>query len=117
MHFIRQVFLSLSLSSRLVTLSAAVVLRRRSCTELPENFIIKLVLNANPVSRKRVENGEFCLRTNGNGTDLNRNWDAGWVKETGFGPETYPGKYTQTKLLATLIYPQGPTLSANKNLK
>lgn len=34
---------------------------------------IMIVLNANPKSRSRVENGEFCLRTNQNGVDINRN--------------------------------------------
>lgn len=32
-----------------------------------------IVLNSNPESRKRVEEGEYCLRTNENGVDINRN--------------------------------------------
>jgi hypothetical protein len=35
-----------------------------------------MILNLNPVSRMRVENGEYCLRLNENGVDLNRNYDA-----------------------------------------
>merc|ERR1719272_41827 len=35
--------------------------------------------NANPISRRVVEQGNFCERLNPNGVDLNRNWDAHWV--------------------------------------
>jgi len=35
--------------------------------------------NANPTSRKVVEEGDFCERLNPNGVDLNRNWDAHWI--------------------------------------
>jgi len=38
----------------------------------------QLILNANPGSRVRVEAGEYCLRENPNGVDLNRNWDEKW---------------------------------------
>lgn len=34
--------------------------------------------NANPISRRTVEKGDFCERLNPNGVDLNRNWDAHW---------------------------------------
>ena len=37
-----------------------------------------MVINVNPKSRMEVENGNYCLRTNENGVDLNRNWDAHW---------------------------------------
>merc|ERR1719375_2616537 len=33
-----------------------------------------IVVNGNPGSRQRVEQGDFCLRTNPEGVDLNRNW-------------------------------------------
>jgi len=33
-----------------------------------------VVVNANPVSRRRVEKGDWCLRVNERGVDLNRNW-------------------------------------------
>jgi len=35
---------------------------------------LKLVLNANPRSRGEVEAGNYCLRTNEDRVDLNRNW-------------------------------------------
>ena len=41
-------------------------------------FNYHMVLNANPDSRKKVEAGEYCLRVNENGVDLNRNWDDHW---------------------------------------
>lgn len=51
-----------------------------------------IVLNGNPNSRRKVEQGEFCLRVNENGVDLNRNWAYKWQEP---GPmdvaDTYPG--------------------------
>lgn len=38
------------------------------------NMDLWIVPNANPLSRKLVESGTFCKRTNENGVDLNRNW-------------------------------------------
>lgn len=37
--------------------------------------------NANPVSRRVVEQGDFCERLNPHGVDLNRNWDAHWIEQ------------------------------------
>ena len=31
-----------------------------------------MIINANPDSRKEVENGEYCLRMNPNSVDINR---------------------------------------------
>lgn len=42
---------------------------------------IRMVINANPEARKQVEAGEYCLRTNANGVDINRNWDLHWKAE------------------------------------
>lgn len=39
-----------------------------------------MILNANPLSRQKVEGGEYCLRENENGVDINRNYDAHWEK-------------------------------------
>merc|ERR1719331_1724920 len=43
----------------------------------------QIVVNGNPASRKRVEQGDYCLRTNPDGVDLNRNWDEKWEKDGG----------------------------------
>ena len=51
--------------------------------KIRKNFEIRMVLNANPNSRKKVENGEYCLRTNQNKVDLNRNWSSGFVSKVG----------------------------------
>lgn len=37
-----------------------------------------MVLNANPHSRAKAEKGDFCLRENENGVDINRNYEAHW---------------------------------------
>lgn len=41
---------------------------------------LTIVVNASPIGRTRVENGEFCLRSNENNVDINRNWGAFWEK-------------------------------------
>jgi len=42
---------------------------------------LRIILNANPETRKQVEAGDYCLRTNPNGVDINRNWDLHWKTE------------------------------------
>lgn len=47
---------------------------------------------ANPWGRQRVENGDFCRRTNEAGVDLNRNWDSHWLAEDQHtGADSRPG--------------------------
>lgn len=41
-------------------------------------YELRLILNANPKSRARVEQGDYCLRENENGVDLNRNYRSHW---------------------------------------
>jgi hypothetical protein len=41
------------------------------------DFVV--VVNANPESRKKVEEGDYCLRTNEHGVDINRNWSFEWA--------------------------------------
>ena len=43
-----------------------------------DNYEIWVVVNGNPNSREKVENGNYCLRVNKNGVDLNRNWNSYW---------------------------------------
>lgn len=55
---------------------------------------IILVLNANPISRRKVEEGDFCLRTNENDVDINRNWGVYWDKTNcSPGSNTCSGPY------------------------
>jgi len=52
----------------------------------------QIVVNGNPDSRKKVEQGDFCLRVNPDGVDLNRNWDEEWKPEAVFDTvDTNPG--------------------------
>lgn len=51
-----------------------------------------MVLNANPGSRATVEQGDWCLRVNPNGVDLNRNWDEHWEGDASYGTDTNPGQ-------------------------
>lgn len=42
----------------------------------------RLILNANPISRRKIEStSDFCIRTNENNVDLNRNYAQGWKEE------------------------------------
>jgi len=57
-----------------------------------EDSEFQMVLNANPNSRKLVEKGQYCLRVNENGVDLNRQYDEDWQpKAASFGDDTNPG--------------------------
>lgn len=72
------------------------------CGEIPElkekaakalqDSEFQIIVNGNPASRKKVEQGDFCLRVNPNGVDLNRNWDEEWQADTPMDPaDTNPG--------------------------
>eukprot|EP00435_Cladocopium_sp_Y103_P046357 s892_g13.t1 len=73
----------------------------------------QLILNANPFSRIRVERGEYCLRENPNGVDLNRNWDEKWDLGTENSAEQSHGKRPfsepETQLVRDLISDFKPT--------
>eukprot|EP01017_Pseudomicrothorax_dubius_P041428 TRINITY_DN6627_c0_g2_i1.p1 TRINITY_DN6627_c0_g2~~TRINITY_DN6627_c0_g2_i1.p1 ORF type:complete len:366 (+),score=74.52 TRINITY_DN6627_c0_g2_i1:118-1215(+) len=61
--------------------------------QLLEKTNFRLVLNANPESRRAVERGEHCLRENPNGVDLNRNWNAHWKHSEDHRHQTSSGKH------------------------
>lgn len=42
---------------------------------LLDNNNLRIIINANPTGRKKVESGQYCIRTNQNEVDINRNWD------------------------------------------
>lgn len=70
--------------------------------------------NANPVSRKKVEDGDFCLRTNPQGTDLNRNWASHWegADESAQGdapPGRKPFSAPETRILRAALAGYRPT--------
>eukprot|EP00927_Polykrikos_kofoidii_P057542 TRINITY_DN51686_c0_g1_i1.p1 TRINITY_DN51686_c0_g1~~TRINITY_DN51686_c0_g1_i1.p1 ORF type:complete len:507 (+),score=49.68 TRINITY_DN51686_c0_g1_i1:149-1669(+) len=81
-----------------------------------EDNEFEVVLNANPRSRKEVENGQMCLRTNPSGVDLNRNWDEKWTMQTTEElamPDTNPGpapfSEPETRILRDLLMSFRPT--------
>eukprot|EP00419_Tripos_fusus_P076148 CAMPEP_0172891792 /NCGR_PEP_ID=MMETSP1075-20121228/144700_1 /TAXON_ID=2916 /ORGANISM="Ceratium fusus, Strain PA161109" /LENGTH=375 /DNA_ID=CAMNT_0013746307 /DNA_START=69 /DNA_END=1196 /DNA_ORIENTATION=- len=74
----------------------------------------QIVVNGNPVSRQQVEKGNFCLRTNPNGVDLNRNWDEQWQPEAELDPvDTNPGprpfSEAETRIFKQLVEAYKPT--------
>mmetsp|Transcript_36698 Transcript_36698/g.84444 ORF Transcript_36698/g.84444 Transcript_36698/m.84444 type:complete len:433 (-) Transcript_36698:78-1376(-) len=80
---------------------------------LRENHF-QVVVNGNPGSRRQVENGEFCLRVNPEGTDLNRNWDEKWeaqspldAQDTNPGPS--PFSEPETRIFKELVQAYEPT--------
>lgn len=45
-----------------------------------KEYTLYIVHDANPLGRKKVDDGDSCNRVNENGVDLNRNYDAHWQK-------------------------------------
>lgn len=82
--------------------------------EVRQDSEFLLVLNGNPRSRPEVEGGDYCLRTNPKGVDLNRNWDEEWQKDSvSHGEDTNPGpapfSEPETRLLRSLVSEYKPT--------
>ena len=86
----------------LISPETAVHLMQELCAENPSQQTIealktshfRIIPNGNPVSRREVESGSFCLRANPNGVDLNRNWDSHWTKDSpanNFQDQVNPG--------------------------
>jgi len=72
----------------------------------------RLVLNANSRSRKLVEQGQYCLRENPNGVDLNRNWDEKWSNHSVLAltnPGPTPFSEIETQILRDDISAYKPT--------
>jgi len=75
----------------------------------------QIVVNGNPESRQRVEQGDFCLRVNPNGIDLNRNWDEEWapsddlfgMAQTNSGPK--PFSEPETRVFKELVSAYKPS--------
>jgi hypothetical protein len=43
-----------------------------------KDYTLLIVFDANPLGRKKVDDGDLCNRVNENGVDLNRNYDSNW---------------------------------------
>lgn len=79
-----------------------------------EDSEFQIVVNGNPGSRRKVEGGDFCLRTNPNGVDLNRNWDEHWKSEavldsTNTNPGKAPFSEFETQTFKSLVQAYRPT--------
>lgn len=81
-----------------------------------DNVSFTIVPNANPIARKKVEDGYYCKRTNEDGVDLNRNFgdahrDASMEKA---GDEQNPGpsgfSEPETRILKGLIDEEKPDI-------
>jgi len=111
----------------LITVESALDLVHACCGKGPNAAVaskmldsVELVLvpNANPVSRKQVESGMYCKRTNENGVDLNRNWgdehrDEAFINMTR-GDEIDPGPHgfsePETSVLRDLVSDEKPDI-------
>merc|ERR1719160_403626 len=74
----------------------------------------QIVVNGNPRSRSHVEQGDFCLRVNENGVDLNRNWDEEWQPTSDFAvadtnPGSAPFSEPETQVFKQLVSDYQPT--------
>jgi len=76
---------------------------------------LKVVVNANPLGRAKVESGDFCWRTNEDAVDLNRNWGEHFDpmpeqahQETNPGPSGF--SEPETKILRDVATDFEPTL-------
>jgi len=74
----------------------------------------EIVVNGNPNSRAKVETGDFCLRVNQDGVDLNRNWDEKWQPNPDLAPaDTNPGpapfSEPETRVFKKIVSEYEPT--------
>jgi hypothetical protein len=63
----------------------------------------RIIVNANPYSRKKVENGEYCLRVNTRNVDINRNWDIFWQQGDINQVEEFHGSFAFSEPETTFI--------------
>eukprot|EP00927_Polykrikos_kofoidii_P026015 TRINITY_DN2325_c0_g1_i2.p1 TRINITY_DN2325_c0_g1~~TRINITY_DN2325_c0_g1_i2.p1 ORF type:complete len:424 (-),score=67.20 TRINITY_DN2325_c0_g1_i2:46-1317(-) len=82
--------------------------------EVLKDSEFQIVVNGNPASRSKVEDGDFCLRVNPSGVDLNRNWDEKWLAATESEPQdTNPGQQPfsepETRVFKELVQSYEPT--------
>eukprot|EP00747_Dinoflagellata_sp_TGD_P184293 gnl/TRDRNA2_/TRDRNA2_39806_c0_seq1.p1 gnl/TRDRNA2_/TRDRNA2_39806_c0~~gnl/TRDRNA2_/TRDRNA2_39806_c0_seq1.p1 ORF type:complete len:393 (-),score=44.28 gnl/TRDRNA2_/TRDRNA2_39806_c0_seq1:27-1205(-) len=72
----------------------------------------QIVVNGNPGSREKVEQGAICLRENPNGVDLNRNWDTKrWAKSgRKKRPGSEPFSEPETKIFRQIATEYKPTI-------
>jgi len=86
-----------------------------SPSSLLEDSEFQMILNGNPRSRVKVEEGDYCLRTNPSGVDLNRNWDEKWTDEdlplapSATNPGPKPFSEPETRIFRRVVSKFNPT--------
>jgi hypothetical protein len=98
-------------SRELIGPESALALMQKLCNDTASDGVLNdtefvLVLNANPNSRRKVEAGQYCLRANPAGVDLNRNWDMHWQQGTqssGLSTGAHPFSEPETQLLRHIV--------------
>jgi len=72
----------------------------------------QFILNANPRSRAKVEAGQYCVRENPSGVDLNRNWDEHFINQAVLD-QTNPGPHAfsepETQIFKQVVSEYKPT--------
>jgi len=87
---------------------------KERASQILQDSEFQIVVNGNPDSRKHVEQGDFCLRVNPDGVDLNRNWDEEWQPSAALDPvDTNPGpspfSEPETQVFKDLVSEYKPT--------
>ena len=83
-----------------------------------KNSQFRIIPNGNPGSRKMVESGQYCLRLNPNGVDLNRNWDASWrpipveSNDEQLSPGSRPFSEVETRIFKQAVSEFNPNVFA-----
>lgn len=87
---------------------------KERAAQILQDSEFQIVVNGNPESRGHVETGDFCLRVNPDGVDLNRNWDEEWQPNAPLDPaDTNPGprpfSEPETQVFKDLVSSYRPT--------
>jgi len=103
-------------SRELISPESCLHLAKKLCGDASgtlEHSEFQLVINANPRSRLKVEDGDYCLRENPNNVDLNRNWGDHYDAKASRMDETNPGPKAfsepETQILQQLVEKFNPT--------
>jgi hypothetical protein len=104
----------------LISAETGLAFLRRLCSpeaaSLRQQSSFLIVLNGNPGGRRKVEDGQFCFRTNSNNVDINRNYGYKWEErsiETISGPQSHgskPFSEPETRIIAKLLKEWKPEL-------
>lgn len=110
----------------LVSPETALELMRDLCSSQPsvaaqtalKESVFRIIPNGNPGARKLVESGQYCVRANMNGVDLNRNWGSSWraqpvVADDQLNPGPHPFSEKETLIFRNAVAEFEPTVFAS----